>query len=162
MERSRLIRLLRIAMTAMSLTASLLFVALWVRSHSALDSLQARVFGDRLVHFQSVRGHLVVFMLPEDPWRFSPSAFSNVSFAHVGGLGGTNPLTTAIAGDESYTRSIFRNKRICLLPWYVPVLLAAAVAFGPWISWCKRFSLRILLIATTLLAVALGAVVAMS
>ncbi len=49
--------------------------------------------------------------------------------------------------------------------WAVGALLAAsvapfaAIAVAPWIHWTKRFSLRTLLIATTLVAVGLGLIV---
>ena len=46
------------------------------------------------------------------------------------------------------------------MPYWCPTLLIAAFAVAPWIpqlSW--RFSLRTLLVATTLIAVGLGAVV---
>jgi len=39
------------------------------------------------------------------------------------------------------------------------VLLSGALAAAPWIHWSKRFSLRTLLIATTLFGVLLGLVV---
>ena len=39
--------------------------------------------------------------------------------------------------------------------WIITLLFAAAVAI-PWIHWQRRFSLRTLLAATTLLAVVLG------
>jgi hypothetical protein len=42
---------------------------------------------------------------------------------------------------------------------WLPVLFAGALAVLPWIHWSKRFSLRTLLIITTLLAVLLGGIV---
>ena len=45
------------------------------------------------------------------------------------------------------------------IPQWFPVLLFATLATAPWIRWSKRFSLRTLLIATTLVAVVLGLVV---
>jgi hypothetical protein len=39
------------------------------------------------------------------------------------------------------------------------MLFPAAMAMGPWIRWSRRFTLRTLLIATTLVAVVLGAIV---
>jgi predicted alpha/beta superfamily hydrolase len=42
------------------------------------------------------------------------------------------------------------------LPYWFVVLLSAIFALPPWIRWSKRFSLRALLIVTTLVAVVLG------
>jgi hypothetical protein len=46
-----------------------------------------------------------------------------------------------------------------IAPDWLLATLFALLGFVPWLSWPKRFSLRTLLIATTLLAVALGAFV---
>jgi hypothetical protein len=45
--------------------------------------------------------------------------------------------------------------------WYL-VLCTIVVGSAPWLRWTKRFSLRTLLIATTLVAVVLGLVVAIA
>ena len=46
-----------------------------------------------------------------------------------------------------------------IIPYWLPCLAAATIALLPWLKWSKRFSLRTLLIATTLVAVALGLIV---
>jgi hypothetical protein len=48
------------------------------------------------------------------------------------------------------------------IPLWFPTLFLAITGVFPWIQWSKRFSLRTLLIATTLVAVALGLIVALS
>jgi hypothetical protein len=45
------------------------------------------------------------------------------------------------------------------VPYWFIVLVTAAFSVAPWIQWSKRFSLRTLLIAMTLVAVVLGLVV---
>jgi hypothetical protein len=47
---------------------------------------------------------------------------------------------------------------VCVAQWF-PILCAALAAILPWFRWSKRFSLRTLLIATTLVAVVLGLIV---
>jgi hypothetical protein len=47
-----------------------------------------------------------------------------------------------------------KNIRMFFLPYWFPFLLGATLAAAPWIKW--RFSLRTLLIATTLVAFLLG------
>jgi hypothetical protein len=48
------------------------------------------------------------------------------------------------------------------LPYWAVSLPTATLAVAPWIQWSKRFSLRTLLIATTLIAVVLGIIVWMT
>jgi hypothetical protein len=45
------------------------------------------------------------------------------------------------------------------IPYAIPVLVSAALAVPPWIRWRWKFSLRTLLITTTLIAAVLGLVV---
>jgi hypothetical protein len=45
------------------------------------------------------------------------------------------------------------------VPYWIPALVLGALSAAPWIRWSSRFSLRTLLIATTLVAAALGLVV---
>jgi hypothetical protein len=45
------------------------------------------------------------------------------------------------------------------LPFWFAILIVVCCGYSPWLPWSKRFSLRTLLIATTLVAVVLGAVV---
>ena len=156
-----MLKYLRIAVTALSLTACVLLIALWVRSYTALEAAQAHVFGQWLVHLQSARGNVLVFTVPEKYLSLtkksgiSPSRFSSVPYAEVNAL---NVLEIAVAGDASYKAYIVPDRRICHLPYFVPVLFVAAIAYAPWIK--RRFTLRTLLIGTTLVAVALGIVVA--
>jgi hypothetical protein len=51
------------------------------------------------------------------------------------------------------------SERVIFIPYWFPVLILAAMAAFPWIRWSKRFSLRTLLIAMTVVAALLGAVV---
>ena len=54
---------------------------------------------------------------------------------------------------------LFEFGEVGYLPHSFPVILAALFAVIPWVPWSRRFSLRTLLIATTLLAMLLGAIV---
>jgi hypothetical protein len=53
------------------------------------------------------------------------------------------------------------NNRLGLrnVPDWLVVSLCVAIGFVPWLPWPRQFSLRTLLIATTLIAVALGIIV---
>jgi hypothetical protein len=51
---------------------------------------------------------------------------------------------------------------VIVLPYWFLVLLPAAFTAIPWIHWPKRFTVRALLIATTLVAAVLGSIIALS
>jgi hypothetical protein len=63
-------------------------------------------------------------------------------------------LLFAYPADNFGTQVKFIN-----VPSWFTVLIAATLAVLPWIQWSKRFSLRTLLIATTLIALMLGIIV---
>jgi hypothetical protein len=47
-----------------------------------------------------------------------------------------------------------------IIPYWAPIAFFASLGATPWVKWSKRFSLRTLVIATTLVAVMLGVIVA--
>ena len=51
------------------------------------------------------------------------------------------------------------NGRIVIVPFWMAVLSTGSLATAPWVRWSKRFRVRTLLIATTLVAVVLGLIV---
>ena len=48
------------------------------------------------------------------------------------------------------------NPPVIVFPHWLPTLLVATLSAAPWFPWSKRFTLRTLLIATTLVALLLG------
>ena len=116
MERSRVTRYIRIAVTALSLMACVMLIALWVRSY---------VHGDIMSPWSgwwvaSSRGELLI-----NVWR--PS----------------NQLNSWESIGAGY-----------VVPFWLPVALLSVAGAFPLFHW--RFSLRTLLIATTLVAVGLA------
>jgi hypothetical protein len=155
-----MLKYLRIAVTALNLTACVLLVALWARSYSWFDMPQGRI-GDRNLFIQSVQGELR-FSAISDPRQFGWDLTSDWVGPDQFGL------STTIAGDP-----IIRIPRLFSLSWnsiaisiwvphWLPVLLFAAMAALTWINHVRRFSLRTLLIVTTLVAVGLGTVIYLS
>jgi hypothetical protein len=141
-----MLKYLRIAVTVLCLTACVLLVALWVRSYWWADWIApTNSFG-----VASVRGVLMVdashgFYTGGETTR----SFETKSTERIG----INNVVHRHMG-FSYRRN---GKDWALqFPYWFVVVLVASVAAAPWISW--RFSLRTLLIATTLIAVALGLV----
>jgi hypothetical protein len=146
-------RKLRIAWSVCWGLAAVLLIVLWVRSYWWVDWIDAHNAHVRIM-CGSVRGEVAFgaqpystpFRGPAPRWQYgsyepdykeefpSPSLFG---FALVSDSGGSG----------------------CFLPNWALILGMAASAAAPWIHWSKRFSLRTMLIATTLVAVALGLVV---
>jgi hypothetical protein len=65
----------------------------------------------------------------------------------------TRPLRAGFCTGETATGYAI------MVPHWFPTMAIAILAAIPWLRWSKRFSLRALLIATTLVALVLGLVV---
>ena len=125
---------LRIAVTALSLTACVLLVALCVRSYWHADSFVLGHAPRRCTVIDSIRGKLYTGFY-HGAVRFRISSKPLSSLGHFFDLG---------------------NSALVLPHWTLATFTAVLGAL-PWLR--RRFSLRTLLIATTLIAVALAAIV---
>jgi hypothetical protein len=142
MERSRATQYIRIAVTALSLTVCAFLIALWVRSYSEADTTS--LSGYKVL---SMKGNLYVgkrIQLIPDP--SNPLAGIILAQDHFWGY--TLKVDGVAVGGASLA---IRYSSLVLV-----VVGLALIAGGPWMGW--RFSLRTLLIATTLVAVGLGIV----
>jgi hypothetical protein len=143
-------RKLRIAWSVFWGLACVLLIALWVRSYWRADTVSA-YFGDGTdLWCRSVVGELR-FGRPfasDHPVRFDTAKTQDV-------IHGERHDPTVFGFRWAI---VMRQKRWWpTIPYWFPVLLSASVATAPWIGLFKRqFSLRTLLIATTLVAVVLG------
>jgi hypothetical protein len=150
MDRTHVLRFLRIAVTALSLTVCVLLVARWVKAKwefsSDVDnwwSYGQISAGERRYKFYSWNGMFV----------FGMGTFDASTNRHYGIRWPDGNLFPGF-GFHMDTGSF------CVTVEYLLVALwAAVVAALPWIHWSKRFSLRTLLIAMTLFAVGLGGIV---
>jgi hypothetical protein len=156
MTRPRVVRSLQIAISVVCGIACVLLIALWVRSYWWWDTAYFPLTTQKMVTVHSKEGSLGVssyspsILLNRRPWRsgivltgwgYWCSALSQPRNTNARMFGG--------GSDQYYTHVRF--------PHWFPILLftiSAAFAGFPWIRW--RFSLRTLLIATTLVAVVLG------
>jgi hypothetical protein len=166
MERRRITRYLRIAVTALSLTACVLLLALWALSYIWYTTVWC---GTRhtSVFVQSLRGEYQLglvsnpyeYDLPNVGIRFNrvSGEYSDNSDVREFNWGGFWMTLDIPDGYYPGVRHSFIGCRHWLL-----VIVFAALAAAPWIRWSMRFSLRTLLIATTLVAVGLGIFVALS
>jgi hypothetical protein len=138
-----MLKYVRIAATALSLTACVLLVALWVRCYWWRD-LSAPLLISRIptsIH----QGKVVYVETQKRSTADMPDPLVN----------GYLPPWISF----SYKGFTVRGTGVAVPVWaLIPPM--AAIAALPWIRW--RFSVRTLLIATTLVAVVLGIVVAAS
>jgi hypothetical protein len=141
---------LRIAVTALSLTACVLLVALWVRSYWRIEFATTPYVATGIL---SMRGELLaVFSLDvskrPDEWHFESDPIpDDVELP---------PLRRFLG--FGYYGTAFEHG--LLVPHWFAVLVSTFLAAAPWMRRPYRFSIRTLLIATTLVAAGLGIVVA--
>jgi hypothetical protein len=148
-----MLKYLRIAVTALCLTACVLLVALWVRSYWRADMLEGFAQNQLVFGIFAERGLIAC------AWRNSPLAIFEVEIWHVdvSGVGHTEPLPGILG--FSYGQLIPWLTTVTVPIWFI-VMAMSTTAIVPWIRSIRRsFSLRTLLIATTLVAVALAAIV---
>jgi len=103
------------------------------------------------VQINSDAGHVVLMVAPSEP---------TVNSIILGHLPSPGPADTFYDNDVLgfYLKRGPASLRLDVPYWFL-VLLASALAALPWLPrWSKRFSLRAMLIAITLIAVGLGAV----
>ena len=147
-------RKLRIAFSVVCGTVCLLLIVLWVRSYSEGDYFYWNFFRVRSVVIGStqgrVMGHSDRFTIgrPGVGSRFIDN--DNFYIAFAAPLFGKQPLNI-----QSRSPIICAFRTVGVSHWLL-VAISASLAVLPWLRW--RFSLRTLLIATTLVAVVLGLV----
>jgi hypothetical protein len=138
-------RKLRITWTAICGMAFILFVVLWVRSYSQFDCV--RLMKRQL--FILSRGNFCHVK----EFRF----VSNLPLSSYGSH--ASPILWIETYDSRYVE-IERQINTAVIPMWSMTAASALLAFMPWLP--QRFSLRTLLIATTLVAVVLGLIVWLS
>jgi hypothetical protein len=143
----------RIAISAASGIACVLLHALWARSYWRVDIIDAHNEHVQ-AEWGSVRGEMAVgvepyvapFHGPRPMWQYesyAPNYKEKFPESSILGFGLVH----------------IQNERGIWFPHWALLLAMATVAASPWIRWAKRFCLRTLLIATTLIALLLGLIV---
>jgi hypothetical protein len=146
-------RNLRLAWSVAWGLVALLLVVLWVRSYWWETYLHVNRATSGRVYVEGQCGEVFIGISEQSD---RPSWIDYGTGELKGGLRNFDytVLGFYFGGDE-----MFQGLFIIVVPfWFLTCAFAAASAI-PWIRWSKRFSLRTLLIATTLVAVVLGAVV---
>src|SRR5688572_26181570 len=149
MDRPSVFRVLRIAVSSVCLLASVLLIVLWVRSYWRGDVFGFGFPRYRQAYVQSEFGMFYVGTLPGElrqrfqSWRIDRGLDRGILY--------TNALGFGVARAS--------GSPIIIMPQWFPAIASGFIATIPWVAWSRRFSLRALLIATTLVAAALGLIV---
>jgi hypothetical protein len=129
--------------------ACVLLISLWVRGYWWVEQLPVQLPGNQVIGLGTMPGVYAVVINPQ--WGTPLSRRSNSADEWLA-LGGY---------DHSRIWGYFGvQSTAIIIPFWFSVLFAAIIAALPWCTRKPyRFSLRTLLIVTTLVAVALGALV---
>jgi hypothetical protein len=149
-----MLKYLRIAVTALSLTACVLLIALWVRSYWWADDVGTLSIGGHEITAGSYCG-VTTFLI----YDAADAAQSEMYFDWYEIEEDYVPVAAFFNYywiEESYWVT---GTTCIIIPHWFWVSVSLSIAAIPWIHRSKRFSLRTLLIATTLVAVVLGAIV---
>ena len=137
-------RRLRIAWSVVWGLAAVLLCVLWVRSFWAADALRHCTPSTRYISASSEFGSIELANLPSTPavrgWDYHRRAPLKA------------PWWRCVLGDFDYMSH--KDSWIVTVPFWLPTIGLLTVGISPYLLW--RFSLRTLLIATTLIAVVLG------
>jgi hypothetical protein len=138
----------------------ILLVVLWWRSYYQFDQLIFPAVGNRLISLGSLKGTFDIgtLVVPSEAPEFAYLSLGASSVA-IQDEGRTWTELNEFRGRSwifQYAQPPNQESWVRMPSWF-PILLLATTAILPWIRW--RFSLRTLLIATTLIAILLGLIV---
>ena len=144
-------RKLRIAWSVGWSIAYLLLIVLWVRSFSRWDGIEVPMVRMNGISVSSVHGVVILDTFSE---RYGKQRLTSW---HVYSSKLTPDIAENFVGQPTFRISLSKFVSEILFPHWVCVSIAGVLAALPWLP--RRFSLRTLLIATTLVAVVLGIIV---
>jgi hypothetical protein len=141
---------LRIPFSAVCGIVCVLLIGLWVRSYWVGDAISWDQLPEQVAIISAVGG-------------ISYAEFANPA---GDGDGSWRIYSQPIDPETKHRAIILRFQWIrdvydlhVIVPYWFPVLLAAAIGAAPWVRWSRGFSLRTLLIAATVVALVLGAAI---
>jgi hypothetical protein len=151
MNRPKLTKVLRIAWSVVWGVVAVLLVVLWARSYKVAEAIfwhrqsNTAIFTSALgaIQYDQSKG----VSRGAKGWQFVDDDLSRVK-------------QWPVFRQFEWQRNINNDLQV-VLPWWFAITLTGMIAVIPWLP-LKRFGLRTLLIATTLVAVGLGAIIALS
>jgi hypothetical protein len=147
-------RKLRIAWSVGCGIVAVLLIGLWVRSQNRQDRLIRHSTTN--IEVRSYRSQTIVEITPDDNIQAISTSWeikSRVADHFWRPISISHPRLAALGVSWGFKQGTY----YLFLPHWLLVLFTASLAVAPWIKW--RFSLRTLLIATTLVAALLGAII---
>jgi hypothetical protein len=154
-DRHRILRRLRIAFSVACGIVSLSLIVLWVRSYWHADIISGPALPKLKCGTISLVGRIVVVWSREPPF---PSKWEVVTREVTKG----QPFFRQFENMFGFGVVNLTSEQEIILPHWFLVAITATCAVAPWLNWIrwpKRFSLRTLLVATTFVALLLGAIV---
>jgi hypothetical protein len=175
MDRTRVVRWLRLSASALCLIVCVGLIGLWVRSYWRTDIAKGAFSETKSLCLESLRGRLFYQVYDSDypfHWAWKDDGKSPANWQVWTGKKWSWSTKVNPSGDwhiwESQVRpwhfvSRLRSDTFAfVLPLWFPVLIFATLAAVPWLPWPTRFSVKTMLIVTTLVAVVLGLIVKFS
>jgi hypothetical protein len=146
-------RLLRITASAAFLAAGAVLFAAWMRNFCWADVVWAPLPGARQMTIASSDGQIEVGILRPTRWSPKPEGWGRATYT----ASQNRVLEVFVPWNKviRYRFTINRSMAIVLPHWLLTLamLMLAAV---PWIRWSRRFTIRTMLVVTTLIAVVLA------
>jgi hypothetical protein len=151
MSRPRILRLLRLACSAVCVSACVAPIALWVRTRYACDTIHGPILSIGSIVITSRQGGLGFGFHTSimEPWH---------SHTWPPDTAPSDKYLSALVIE--FYRSPVKDFYVVRFPYWFLIVVFTTLTAALWSSAPWRFSLRTLLIATTLLAVLLGLAVA--
>jgi hypothetical protein len=144
-------RKLRIGWSVAWGVVAVLIGLLWVRSYSWWDNVEWPAMHTHSVYLVSLQGRFGVGVGSVDP-QFVVSGFTSDEITDA-----VEMLPAFHNSPPSFSFDVAGDRLDIVFPHWFGVIFCGALSVVPWLPY--RFSLRTLLIATTLVAVALGLIV---
>jgi hypothetical protein len=143
---------LRIAWSISWGILSVVLIALWIRSQY-YDERVCKTGNDGVDRSVGIGyGTLSILRLNDPDHRLAPQAW-HIKRKPLNGITAVSPPWFL------FYQGDYNGSYLLLIAFWWVVLAACFCTAAPWIRWSRRFTLRTLLIATTLVAVVLGVVV---
>jgi hypothetical protein len=151
---SNMLRKLRIAWSVGCWFACMSLLLLWLRSLFLVDIAVAPISANSSVAVGTMPGTLMVAVSDStgyQPWKLHTKSVVDTFYR---GVTPRNGFSSRMWG--SFAVSGWQAE----LPYWLLILLGTILGVAPWLCWQKQFSLRTLLIGTTLIAAVLGIIAA--
>ena len=148
MDRPRILRLLRIAVSVVCLVLCIPIGMFWIEMYNDSCGIRFPIHGSTMLSAEFYRGRTALVL-----WNQLPTHSILWQLERVG------PPDRGLLGFDVVSSSVGSGRAVVVPYWFAVAGLCVSAAYS-WLQLPKCFSLRTLLIATTLVAIVLGLAVA--